>query len=151
MLFTIFALTLTAHPNASILLMTIIAALLGTYTSLVGLLYKVWYVSLLETLYLLNLVILGSAFLFNTHPHGISDNPKVDLVPTISLCVALFQFVCTLIAHIVKRFLVFGNKVCPTRKLEPFMIAMKEKDNKKESENMTHSSKFREPLLSESL
>ena len=150
-LLAVFALTLTAHPNANILLMTIIAALLGTYTSLVGLLYKVWYVSLLETLYLLNLVILGSAFLFNTHPHGISDNPKVDLVPTISLCVALFQFVCTLIAHIVKRFLVFGNKVCPTRKLEPFMIAMKEKDNKKESENMMHSSKFREPLLSESL
>ena len=60
----VYASTSTYRPNANILLMTVIATLLLVYNAMVGLIYKKWSLSLLENVYIVNLAILGGAFLF---------------------------------------------------------------------------------------
>ena len=95
-----FAITSTTYPYANILLMTVIATLLLVYSALVGLLYKKWYISFLEVLYLLNLVVLGEVLLL--FPQDYFDNLEFNPVPAISVCVAQIQFIGVLIFHFVR-------------------------------------------------
>ena len=60
----VFASSSTSNPNANILLMTIISLLLVLYSAMVGLLYKKWFISLFENVYILNLAILGGTVLY---------------------------------------------------------------------------------------
>ncbi len=99
----VFSVTSTSNPNANILVLTIIATLLLLYTAIVGrgYLYKQWFASVLEVLYLFNLIILGGAFLF----YRIDVQPKDTLNPVTatSVCIALLQFTCIIIFHIAKK------------------------------------------------
>ena len=97
----VFATTSTFSPYANILLMTILATLLLLYSALVGLLYKNWLVSFLEMLYLVNLIIMGEAILF--FPQNNVTEWRLNFIPAFSLCFALFQFICILVFHVVKR------------------------------------------------
>ncbi|XP_064386303.1 uncharacterized protein LOC135334877 [Halichondria panicea] len=100
----VFSTTSTSNPNANILVMTIIATLLLVYTSFVGYLYKQWFASVLEVLYLFNLIILGGAFLFyQIQSEDVRQNDTLNPVTATSVCIALLQFACIIIFHIAKK------------------------------------------------
>ncbi len=100
----VFSSTSTSNPNANILVSTIIATLLLVYTAIVGYLYKQWFASVLEVLYLLNLIILGGAFLFyRMQPQDVQEMDTLNPVAATSVCFALFQFACSIIFHIAKK------------------------------------------------
>ena len=91
-------------PNANMLVMTVTAAVLSMYSALTSLLYKNLFFSVLEMLYLLNLIILGGAFLFCRTFQDIEySNSQVNIVSATSVCIALVQFAVTLVFHIVKQ------------------------------------------------
>ena len=69
------------------------------YSAIVGLLYKKWIFSFVESTYLVNLIVLGGAFL----PQDRSPNVVLSPVPTTSVVVSLFIFICTVIIYTVKR------------------------------------------------
>ena len=97
----VYASTSTYSPNASILLMTLIALLLLMYNTM-GPLYKNWSLSLLENVYIVNLVILGGAFLFSdSENNDLTD--KLSPAATTSVAIALFVFLCTVIIYTAKR------------------------------------------------
>ena len=96
--------TSTSNLNANILVMTIIATLLLLHTIIVGYLYKHWFASVLEVLYLINLIILGGAFLFyQTQPEDVRQKDTLNPVTATSVCIALLQFACIIIFHIAKK------------------------------------------------
>ena len=95
----VYASTSTSSPEVNILTMTVIAALLLMYSAMVGLLYKKWIVSLLENIYIINLVLLGGAFLFQ----GDQPSNALSPVPTVSVFFALFTFVCTVTGHVLEK------------------------------------------------
>ena len=89
--------TSTSSPNANVLLMTLIATSLLMYCASIGLLYKKWYLSVLEMSYLFNLIILAAAFLFyQTLPQESRQNDRLSPAAATSVCIALVQWVCTL-------------------------------------------------------
>ena len=94
--------TSTYSPNANILLMTVIATLLLVYNAMAGLIYKKWKLSLLENVYIVNLVILGGAFLFSASENNdLTD--KLSPAATTSVVIALFVLICTVIIYTAKR------------------------------------------------
>ena len=97
----LYASTSTSSPKTNILLMTIIATLLLMYSAMVGILYKKWSLSLLENIYIVNLAVLGGAFL--SRDRSTSPNDLLSPTPTISLVTALFTFVSTVIGYSIKR------------------------------------------------
>ena len=98
----VYASTSTYSPNANILLMTVIATLLLVYNAMVGLIYKKWSLSLLENVYIVNLVILGGAFLFSSSENNdLTD--KLSPAATTSVVIALFMCLCTVIIYTAKR------------------------------------------------
>ena len=98
----VYASTSTDSLNANILLMTVIATLLLVYNAMVGLIYKKWSLSLLENVYIVNLVIMGGAFLYSAS--GNNDlTDKLCPAATTSVVIALFVFICTVIIYTAKR------------------------------------------------
>ena len=153
------ATTSAAFPNAGILVVALIASLLLVYTTLVYMLYKNWFVSLLEVLYLLNLIILSvSSLIF---PQTNKDNilPLTSVV-TLSLCVTLLQFGCTVIFHTVKRVIGIRRirkrfKLCITLVLKQEQNWMASEENEptvlqynESSNTLDTSTQLRESLLS---
>ena len=139
--------------------MALIASLLLVYTTLVYMLYKNWFVSLLEVLYLLNLIILSvSSLIF---PQTNKDNilPLTSVV-TLSLCVTLLQFGCTVIFHTVKRVIGIRRihksfKLCITLVLKQEQNWMASEENEptvlqynESSNTLDMSTQLRESLLS---
>ena len=101
LILVVYASTSTYSPNANILLMTLIASLLLMYNTM-GPLYKNWSLSLLENVYIFNLVILGGAFLFSASENNdLTD--KLSPAATTSVIIALFVFLCTVIIYTAKR------------------------------------------------
>ena len=96
--------TSTSSPNANILLMILIATLLLMYSASAGLLYKKWYLSVLEMSYLVNLILLAGAFLFY-QTLSMEDRQNYQLSPAAatSVCMALVQLIFTLTFHIAKQ------------------------------------------------
>ena len=106
-------------PNANVLIMTIIAALLLMYSAMVGLLYKKWTLSLLENIYILNLKILGGAFLFQNM--DIRSKDALSTVSTISVVIALFCAICTVMGHVMKKLMSTKTiRTCLKRSDKPF-------------------------------
>ena len=98
----VYAATSTYSPNANILLMSVIATLLLVYNAMAGLIYKKWSLSLLENVYIVNLVILGGAFLFSASENNdLTD--KLSPAATTSVVIALFVLICTVIIYTAKR------------------------------------------------
>ena len=98
------ALTFTSSPNANILLISLTATSLLMYSASVGLLYKKWYLSVLEMSYLLNLTALGGVFLFyQTLSQEDQQSSNLNPVAATSMCIALVQLAFTLIFHLVKQ------------------------------------------------
>ena len=98
------ALTFTSSPNANILLISLTATSLLMYSASVSLLYKKWYLSVLEMSYLLNLIALGGVFLFyQTLPQEDQQSNNLNPVVATSMCIALVQLAFTLIFHLVKQ------------------------------------------------
>ena len=148
LMLVVFALSSTTAPYANILLMTIIATLLLVYSAFVGLLYKSLHVSFLEMLYLVNLIFLGETFLF--FPQSYFKKWKFNPVPAFSLCVALFQVVCILVLHIVKRLMAVKNAIFP-RKQENTNLAPNEPTvHIVDLNQYSNSGSLRESLLSDS-
>ena len=158
--------TSTSNPNANILVMTIIATLLLLYTSIVGYLYKQWFASVLEVLYLFNLIILGGAFLFyQTQPEDVRQNDTINPVTATSVCIALLQFACIIIFHIAKKVGPKLQRLAKKKKTEVDIITgVKEDagkegarykvttqevtlDNAKQQRNSYNATDYREPLL----
>ncbi len=169
----VFSATSTSNPNVNILVLTIIATLLLLYTSIVGYLYKQWFASVLEVLYLFNLIILGGAFLFyqlfyQTQPQDVQQI-TLNPVTATSVCIALLQFACIIIFHIAKK---IGPKlqrlVKKKRKQEvDYTIAQEDApeerrrykkvttqevtlDNEKQQRKCYNATDYREPLLDDS-
>ena len=117
MVLIIFTITSTSNPNANILFLVVIATALLMYSAMVGLPYKKWYVSLLENLYILNLLILGGGFLFTqtNSQANIDNNENLNPVVATSISLALIQFVCILLFHLYKRLKLVFNLVCKRR------------------------------------
>ena len=111
LILVVYASTSTYSPNANILLMTLISTLLFMYSSMVGLLYKKWTLSFLESLYLLNLMMLGGSFLFYQLSISILTQQHNELNPvaTTSVVTALFLFVCAVIINTTKRVMSTDN------------------------------------------
>ena len=98
----VYASTSTSSPNTNILMMTLISILLLMYSSMVGLLYKKWSLSLLENLYFVNLTMLGGTFLFYQLSTSQEDS-QINPVATTSVIIALFSFLCSVIIYTAKR------------------------------------------------
>ena len=114
MVFVVFTITTTSNPNANILFLVVIATVLLMYSAMVGLLYKKWYVSLLENLYILNLLILGGGFLFTQiNSRDKNEGNALNPVAVTSISLALFQFVCIVVFHLVYKCL--PKKACVTK------------------------------------
>ena len=129
MMFVVFTTTSTSNPNANILFLVVIATVLLMYSAMVGLLYKKWYVSLLENLYILNLLILGGGFLFtqiNSQANLNREENDVNPVVIVSISTALIQFVGIVVFHFVYK--------CVPKKLE-------------QNKNEKKTPPLREPLL----
>ena len=106
--------TSTSSPNANILAMTLIATTLQLYSAFADLLYKKWYLSVLETLYLFNLITLAGAFLFyQTLSPEDRQNDQLSPVAATSVCIALVQLVCILVFHVAKQ--IGSNVTCPRK------------------------------------
>ena len=102
LILAVYSATSTYSPNANILLMTVIATLLLVYNAMAGLIYKKWSLSLLENVYIVNLVILGGAFRFSdSENNDLTD--KLSPAATTSVVIALFMFLCTVIIYTAKR------------------------------------------------
>ena len=95
----VFASSSTSNPNTNVLLMTVISLLLVAYSAMVGLLYKQWLISLLEIAKLINLSILGGAFLY--YQNEIRKD-FISPIVTTSVCIALLQLTCTLAFQTIK-------------------------------------------------
>ena len=95
----VFASTSTFNPLANILLMTLLSVLLLMYSALTGLLYKIWLLSFVESIYIGNLIMLGGSFSINQPQQGEHLSPAI----AISVSIALFQFICILLFHTCKR------------------------------------------------
>ena len=93
-----FSITFTISPNANPLLLVATTLALLAYSAMVGLLYKKWYLSLQENLYILNLGILGGGYLFYPEP----DPEIYPSITAVSISFAFLQFVCILAFHLVK-------------------------------------------------
>ena len=89
----VYAATSTHTPRANILLMTLIATLLLMYNAMAGLLYKKWTLSLLENIYIVNMIVLGGVFLFS----DVNSNYMMNPIASTSVVIALFLFLCTVI------------------------------------------------------
>ncbi len=167
----VFSTTSTSNPNVNILVLTIIATLLLLYTAIVGrgYLYKQWFASVLEILYLFNLIILGGAFLFyQSQPEDVQQI-TLNPVTATSVCIALLQFACIIIFHIAKK---IGPKlqrlVKKKRKQEVDYTSVQEDapgerrrykkvttqevtlDNEKQQRKCYNATDYREPLLDDS-
>ena len=113
LIMVVFAATSTTSPNFNILFIVIISVTLQTYSTFVSHLYRKWYVSLFEYLYLLNLCVLGGTYIFyqlRNNDRVNSANP-VNPVAIISVSIGLFQFGCILVFHIVKQALLLKPMV----------------------------------------
>ncbi len=153
--------TSTSNPNANILVMTIIATLLLLYTSIVGYLYKQWFASVLEVLYLFNLIILGGVFLFyEKQPEDIRQNDTINPVTATSVCIALLQFACIIIFHIAKKVRPKLQRLAKNKKPEGvqedagkeggrYKVTTQEVtlDNAKQQRQYYNATDYREPLL----
>ena len=95
----VFASTSTFNPLANILLMILISVFLLMYSALTGLLYKIWLLSFMESIYIGNLIVLGGSFTIDRAQQGEQLSPAI----AISVSIALFQFICILLFHICKR------------------------------------------------
>ena len=157
--------TSTSNPNANILVMTIIATLLLFYTSIVGYLYKQWFASVLEVLYLFNLIILGGAFLFyEKQSEDVRQKDTLNPVTATSVCIALLQFACIIIFHIAKKVGPKLQRLAKKKKQEMDNTSVQEKeliesgrhkvttqevtlDNAKQQHQYYNATDYREPLL----
>ena len=146
----------TNEPYANILLVIVIATLLQAYTSFVGLMYKKLYISLLEGSFLLNLIILGGAFLFcQTPPRNNSPESEenINTVSIISVSIVLLQLIGIVIFHIVRRVLTKQRlQECLKRESKPEEVSLDtDKDNPTvhviDANEIYDSSRFRESLL----
>ena len=100
----VFTSTSTSDPYSNVRIMSIIATLLLLYTAIVRHHYKHWFASVLEVLYLFNLIILGGAFLFyQTEREDVRQRDTINPVTATSVCIALLQFACIIIFHIAKK------------------------------------------------
>ena len=94
----VFTSTSSSSPKANILVMIIISTLLLMYNTM-GPLYKKWSLSLLENTYIVNLILLGGAFLSSEYSSKSILNPVV----TTSVVMALISFICTVGLYTAKR------------------------------------------------
>ena len=157
--------TSTSNPNANILVMTIIATLLLLYTLIFGYPYKQWFASVLEVLYLINLIILGGAFLFyQTQPEGVRQKDTINPVTATSVCIALLQFACIIIFHIAKTVGPKLQRLAMKKRQEMGNTSVQEEeliqsgrykvttqevtlDNAKQQRKCYNATDYREPLL----
>ena len=93
-LFLIFAANPTNAPSVNLLAIAIFSILLLAYTGNVGQVYKLWYLSLLENSFLINLAVLSAASLY-VQP-SISGQ---EAMTHISVSIAFVQFVGVVIFH----------------------------------------------------
>ena len=111
MVLIIFTITSTSNPNANILFLVVMATVLLMYSAMVGFPYKKWYTALLENLYILNLQILGGGFLFTQiNSRDTNEGNVLNPVVATSISLALFQFVCIVVFHLVYKCL--PKKAC---------------------------------------
>ena len=144
-----FALTSANMPTANLLALVTMAASLLAYTALTGHLYKKSYVSLLDTVSLLNLAILGGGALYT----DLAGGNRAALVFT-SVGVAFFQLVGIVLLHswaLVKR--------CQKDKQKEDYEDLSEVGAREHARQLEYSqngmkvvdySKLREPLLEDS-
>lgn len=116
LLFARLVLTLTSlmfvDPSANMLMVMIVCSSLMLYSAIVGSLYKKWYLTVLEQLYIFNLTILGGSFLFTqTRRQDFVIHPAA----TMSVCAALLQFIGILIFHAVRRITALVSKLKQTQ------------------------------------
>ena len=151
-LLVIYAVTSNVFPMVNVQLMGVMALILLVYTALVSLLYKNWYLSLLEVLYLLNLIILSGLF-----PQT-NDKDNIATVVTLSVCVALFQFACTIVYHVLKRILAIERIQTCIKKVQTSIKPNQKQGTMAMNESTVHvnvakrvstSSELRESLLSD--
>ena len=154
-LLVIYAATSNDFPMVNVILMAIMASILLVYTALVSLLYKNWYLSLLEILYLLNLIILSAFFVLFPQTN---DKDNIATVVTLSVCVALFQFACTIVYHVLKRILAIERIQTCIKKVQTSIKPNLEQGTMVMNESTVHvdavkrvstSSDLRESLLSD--
>ena len=93
-LFLIFAANPTNAPSVNLLAIAIFSILLLAYTGNVGQVYKLWYLSLLENSFLINLAVLSAASLY-VQP-SISGQ---EAMTHISVSIAFVQFIGVVIFH----------------------------------------------------
>ena len=156
-LLVIYAATSNDFPMVNVQLMGVMASILLVYTALVSLLYKNWYLSLLEVLYLLNLIILSAFFVLFPQTN---DKDNIATVVTLSVCVALFQFACTIVYHALKRILAIERIQTCIKKVQTSIKPNQEQGTMAINESTVHvnaaqrvstSSELRESLLSDSI
>ena len=141
----------TGDPYVNMLLIIVMSTLLLVYTTIVGLLYKKLYISLLEVSYLVNLILLGGAF-YQTSPRiSLLDSEQPNPVPIISVCCVLIQFAGIVLFHVVRRIL-SSKKIQECLKHEPKQVEIDLEDNKPtahviDTNELYDSSRYRESLL----
>ena len=143
----------TGDPYVNMLLIIVISTLLLVYTTIVGLLYKKLYMSLLEVSYLVNLILLGGAFFINQTSPRISllDSEQPNPVPIISVCCVLIQFAGIVLFHVVRRILSI-KKIQECLKHEAKQVEINLEENKPtahviDKNKVYDASRFRESLL----
>ena len=142
----------TGDPYVNMLLIIVMATLLLVYTTIVGLLYKKLYISLLEVSYLVNLILLGGAFFINqTSPRINLDSEQPNPVPIISVCCVLIQFAGIVIFHVVRQILLV-EKIRECLKHDAKQVEIHLEDDKPtahviDTNEVYDSSRYRESLL----
>ena len=95
-LLVLFAGTSAVAPRINMLAIAITCTLMMAYTSLNGLVYKKWYLSLLENSFLVNLSVFAAGALYMQA----QNNPNSPVVYTVSVALAFFTFLGTVVYHI---------------------------------------------------
>ena len=89
-----FATTSAIAPSVNLVAMVVIPAVILLYVAHVGLVYKIKYLSLLENLFFINLIILGVGALYQN-----IVGCGTDIVAYVSVGIAFLQFLCIVLYH----------------------------------------------------
>lgn len=95
-LFLIFSFNITANPLVNLLAISISMSCVCAYLSLIGGVYKLWWLNVIETVFILNLLILSTTTLYH-----INATVPIKPITYTSTSITLVLFVAIVLYHIV--------------------------------------------------
>ena len=119
-LFLVFSFNTTGNPLINVLAISVSMSCLFAYLSLIGGVYKLWWLNIIETSFILNLLILSMATFYQINA-AISIKP----ITYTSTGITLALFVAIILYHIVMKVLNTKQGQCLIEELKHYLLTLK--------------------------